>query len=225
MEIRICKTCDLEKSIDEFKVGRLSCIDCVKIAKSEANRKWYEKNRLTIIQKRLNYQQENRQDYNRRHREYREKLRLECYDILGNSCACGETDVVVFQIDHINDNGVEDRQLAPHQLLLKVRDKPEEYQILCANCNWRKRKSWLLRNSLTTELRNRAIVKYGGCCVECNTDDFEVLQFDHVNNDGVNNFRRRVMKDRYKSYINDDHDIQLLCCNCHQRKSLKLLKV
>jgi len=107
---------------------------------------------------------------------------------------------------------------------LKIISNPYGYQILCANCNWRKRESWLQRNKSTTNLRNQAIEKYGGCCVVCGVNDFEILQFDHINNDGANNYRCRVMKDRYDLYIKEDCDIQLLCCNDHQRKSLQLLK-
>jgi len=226
MPDRVCTTCKQNKSANQFGRVKSRCIDCDKIIKSERNKRWYENNREREIQKRLIYAKQNRSDCSRRHREYRERLRIECYNILGNVCICGETDQNVFQIDHINDDGGEDRrELAPHQLLLKVQDCPERHQILCANCNWRKRQSWLQRSEPVTKLRNKAIEKYGGCCFECSINDYEVLQFDHVDNDGVNNFRNRVMKKRYNSYIKEDHNVQLLCRNCHQRKSLELLKV
>lgn len=222
MIIKTCVKCNCDKPIDQFgKVG-MCCKDCINIEKAE----WYKKNRKTVIEKRLNYAKQNRIDCNRRNREYHERLRTECYNILGNICSCGETDKDVFQIDHINGGGnIEHQKLARHQFLLNVKSNPDKYQILCANCNWGKRESWLQRSKLVTELQNKAIEKYGGCCVECGINDFEILQFDHINNDGANNYRCRDMKTRYNSYIKKDHSIQLLCCNDHQRKSLRLLKV
>jgi hypothetical protein len=62
-------------------------------------------------------------------------------------------------------------------------------------------------------------------CNECGESDHEVLQFDHIDNDGINGSKYGVAASRYRKYINTDLNIQLLCCNCHQIKSVNKLKV
>lgn len=61
----------------------------------------------------------------------------------------------------------------------------------------------------------------GGKCAECGTEDYSVLQIDHINNDGhleftkgSFNFAHAIVKGRRKT-----DDLQLLCANCHHRKS------
>lgn len=66
-------------------------------------------------------------------------------ELLGGKCVhCGETDPVVLDFDHINDDGALHRQ--------KTKGKPgtnkctnylvkkdiDKFQLLCKNCNWRK---------------------------------------------------------------------------------------
>jgi len=59
------------------------------------------------------------------------------------SCArCGIDDIDVLTIDHINNNGAEERKNEKYgghlALLLKQCDYPEGYQVLCRNCNYKK---------------------------------------------------------------------------------------
>lgn len=64
----------------------------------------------------------------------------------GGACLhCGESDVIVLVLDHINDDGKVDRKENSHnggyKLYLKLRKKdyPQgKYQVLCHNCNFRK---------------------------------------------------------------------------------------
>lgn len=181
-----------------------------------------EKNRNLLRQKQRKYAKENREEQNRRAREYRAHLKEKCIELLGKQCSCGIDDQEVLQIDHKHDNGSEERQdLSPRQLLCRILKFPEEYQILCANCNWLKRGNWRLRTEEVSKLRDQAIEKYGGCCKICGNSNYEILQFDHINDDGNNRKRCRTMRKRYHSYINEDHKIQLLCCNDHQRKNMR----
>ena len=62
------------------------------------------------------------------------------------SCAwCGISDTDVLCIDHINDDGYEQRKNNPSRCgsglykWLRKNDYPEGYQVLCANCNLKKR--------------------------------------------------------------------------------------
>ncbi len=64
----------------------------------------------------------------------------EVYDLLGNRCvACGIKDERVLQIDHKYSDGNKERGLTRTQLYKKVEKQTKRYQLLCANCNWRKR--------------------------------------------------------------------------------------
>jgi hypothetical protein len=68
------------------------------------------------------------------------------YDILGNKCArCGFDDIRALQIDHINGNGKAERKLykGGQTVLYRmvIESNGENYQLLCANCNWIKRVS------------------------------------------------------------------------------------
>lgn len=67
------------------------------------------------------------------------------------------------------------------------------------------------------KLREKAIVKLGGKCIECGFNDHRALQIDHVNNDGYTErkliqtratYLNKVIKDKTGKY-------QLLCANCN----------
>jgi len=71
-------------------------------------------------------------------RNYHAKLREQCFDILGHSCArCGFSDKRALQFDHINGNGAEERKvykgLGVYRRIVAVGGIG--YQVLCANCN------------------------------------------------------------------------------------------
>lgn len=83
----------------------------------------------------------------------RSALRAECLKLLGGRCAmCGVTDERVLQFDHIHDDGAEARRAGfvgdalYRDILLRGL---AEYQILCANDNWRKRLAALEREKNT----------------------------------------------------------------------------
>lgn len=83
-----------------------------------------------------------------RNRIVREKLRMKVLEKLGKKCnnpncpiPSERMDLRALQIDHINGNGHEDRKHHnPVQYLNKVlKDTNENYQLLCAYCNWIKK--------------------------------------------------------------------------------------
>jgi len=69
------------------------------------------------------------------------RARVAAIWLLGHKCErCGNKDLRVLQIDHRKDNGAEERKtLHQAQVYMRVLRCPEEYQVLCANCNWLKR--------------------------------------------------------------------------------------
>uniref|UniRef100_A0A6M3J7Z6 Uncharacterized protein n=1 Tax=viral metagenome TaxID=1070528 RepID=A0A6M3J7Z6_9ZZZZ len=87
--------------------------------------------------------------YDKRNRaEYRRKIKLEVFAHYSKNnigCNyCGEDDLLVLCIDHINGGGTKERKSlgmrGGMQFYFWLRGKgfPEGYQVLCANCNLRK---------------------------------------------------------------------------------------
>jgi len=77
------------------------------------------------------------------------------------------------------------------------------------------------------ELTSEALAAYGGRCVDCEEDDPEVLTFDHVDNDGGQH-RRELAKGkrgsttqilRWAKQNGWPPRLQVLCANCHLRKT------
>ena len=77
--------------------------------------------------------------------------------------------------------------------------------------------------------RGKVIEEYGGKCVSCGNDDFDVLELDHINNDGYlknpryKGFRKGMHIRLYHKYIREGRikkqDLQLLCANCNRKKA------
>lgn len=83
------------------------------------------------------------------------EIRREVLQLLGGRCASkdcrwlsadgslGCTDLLCLQVDHVYDDGYTDRKGGTHQYWAKVRlavkQGSDRYQLLCANCNWKKR--------------------------------------------------------------------------------------
>lgn len=97
----------------------------------------------------------NKEDKARNHKEYKknnlpairaierrcyDKLRLEAVIAYGGKCSCGFDDARALQIDHVNDDGAEQRKSGLKGIRfyrwLKKNKFPVGFQILCANCNW-----------------------------------------------------------------------------------------
>ena len=78
-------------------------------------------------------------------RKHNQKRRQELLAVLGEPLCknCGFSDVRALQVDHINGDGHNDRRImkrySAQNLMKLVMEKPDNYQLLCANCNWIKR--------------------------------------------------------------------------------------
>jgi len=81
-----------------------------------------------------------KESYRRHH-----NLRLRVIALLGGKCvSCGESDWRCLQIDHVNDHGTRDRSkfstwTFQKYVLEEIEAGSKQYQLLCANCNWKKR--------------------------------------------------------------------------------------
>jgi hypothetical protein len=123
--------------------------------------KWYRANRERILndpKKRANikaWREKNSERFFKNLDIYRARLKKAVHEVLGNRCASitccwhnndgsvGCNDSRMLQIDHINGGGTKERrELSGHMIHLKILKMPHpenEYQLLCANCNWAKR--------------------------------------------------------------------------------------
>lgn len=81
----------------------------------------------------------------RLYRNYAKRVRRAVIALLGGECVmCHETDEDVLQVDHKEGakEGYNERERSGHGLYLAIvkgRRSVEEFQLLCANCNARKR--------------------------------------------------------------------------------------
>lgn len=78
---------------------------------------------------------------------------------------------------------------------------------------------YLLRNkSHYVSKRARALKHLGGKCVNCGNDDLEVLEGDHLYNNRKSCQILDLIKLYNKNMLESEH-IQLLCRNCHRKKT------
>lgn len=209
-----------QKGVNRYRMSR--CKACLKIIRADKYRANMSEERLRARERSVAHR--SRPDYrsraNRNCRLYNARLRRDVIKLLGGTCKiCGDNDQRVLQVDHIDGGGARERQThSMTQLYRKILSDATGYQLLCANCNWRKRDD-SKRSSKVSCLRSEALAKFGGLCVSCSCEDEEVLQFDHINGDGCIARKSRDMSRRYRQYIAGKHIIQLLCANCHQIKT------
>ena len=113
----------------------------------DSYKKWYEANKETArkqkreVMKKLRL--ENPQKYNAQSRKAKIKEKLSLFEMYGCKCVmCGFDDMRALSLDHKNDNGnIERKELGIRDTYrrAKAEYRPEEYQILCMNCQFIKR--------------------------------------------------------------------------------------
>lgn len=138
---KYCPDCKFEKLISEFgkNNGRhdgltIYCKDHIKLRRikykesTKSSRKLAKKNYLKSVKGKQNAKSK------------RNKLRNEALDKLGKACKfCGEKYYEFLSIDHVNNDGYEDKTHKQTKLKNIIKEKDlEKFQILCYNCNWEK---------------------------------------------------------------------------------------
>jgi hypothetical protein len=69
------------------------------------------------------------------------QLKVEVFSAYGKRCACcGETNPLLLQLDHVNNDGKKHRHLIWFQLYRRIKQAgfPNDFQLLCGSCNWAK---------------------------------------------------------------------------------------
>ena len=109
------------------------------------------------------YRQEKAEKVNKIARLSRLRRKVNVLNIYGGCkcCWCGEHDITVLTIDHINNNGASHRKNNPElgrggriYDWLKKNNYPSGYQVLCFNCNFVK----FLNNGILPENRKNKYV-------------------------------------------------------------------
>lgn len=161
MEKYVCKKCEKNKNYNEYhfrnsykdKIYRTGkCKICLRLEGNERRRQFKIKNLDEYLRQRRESAKRYRHNHPEKHysllRKWRENKRKQIMSLLGElKCKnCGFEDYRALQIDHINGGGNKQREKLKSTALsivflekeIRLKGK-EEYQILCANCNWIKR--------------------------------------------------------------------------------------
>jgi hypothetical protein len=105
---------------------------------------YYPRNRERKLAQNSDYQKTHLEGIQKNHREWYHNKRMEAFEKLGGKCCeCGESDWTCLQIDHIHGGGVQHhKKVQSYGIIIAVLTDPDaksKYQLLCANCNWKKR--------------------------------------------------------------------------------------
>lgn len=78
-----------------------------------------------------------KEEARRQYRKAYSNLRTKVFDLLGHECVrCGFSDKRALQVDHIHGGGSkEHRKIRNSGVYRRALKEPEDFQILCANCN------------------------------------------------------------------------------------------
>lgn len=241
MPKKTCKGCGKEKALTAFyretngKYGRRSrCIPCYATytdrLKHENLATYRERARLSAARWRRDHPTQARERGCETQKRRIAELSRQVRASLGDCCArCPVADPRVLHIDHKNDDGaIQRKAFASRESFLNfVLAKPGEFQLLCPNCNHRKRLATLsgpgTRQSAysikyVAKLRLAALECLGPRC-PCGQTDCDVLCIDHVNGGGLQD-RKRLggSGPMYRDVLVNPDKYQTLCHNCNWLK-------
>jgi hypothetical protein len=110
-------------------------------------KKWYEANKDRVKEMKklsmLKRRQENPDLHRKQSREAKARLKTSLFDLYGHACVrCNFVDKRALTLDHKLNNGNKERkELGERGVYTKAKNNylPNEYQILCMNCQFIKR--------------------------------------------------------------------------------------
>lgn len=143
-----CWKCNQTKSLICFYKNKSrhdglseACAEC----DNQLSKEYYIKNKDSILIRTRKTNKKRyllmKKDLLLKHLEYRINWRIKVIGHLGGICSkCKFSDIRALQIDHVNGEGIIDRNGKTVEFYKRViEDKEGKYQLLCANCNMIKR--------------------------------------------------------------------------------------
>ena len=258
LSMKKCDICKQELSLELFGKNRrnknglhTTCKSCKKILDKKyrennvfkvKNTKHlhYLKNKDHVIKRVNDYISNNRIKHNEWATIARQRLKSEVFSYYGKGqikCnCCEEKELHLLTIDHINGGGNKHREQEGIKTgystysWLKKNNFPEEFQVLCWNCQYIKRqeevspknptKRQLQCKEIKRSLKLECLSHYGDICF-CGEDNLTLLTLDHVNDDGAEH--RRNINQNFYTYLRqnnfpNDPPLQVLCIKCQYRK-------
>ena len=109
------------------------------------SKNWYHKTKERRRELMRDYRKRNREKIQQQQILNNKKRRMEILSMIGTKCVkCGFDDYRALHIDHVNGGGNKERKTHSHSWSYKfwknaLVERKEDYQVLCANCNWIKR--------------------------------------------------------------------------------------
>ena len=147
--MRICPRCKEEKDISEFTFSTGTQHSWCRPCRNTHKNIWAAKNPAKTRENHARYYKDNLQYVKQKSKDNRVKLKytvLEHYSKGKPKCViCGEQDIIVLCIDHVNGHGQEHRRQigrvggSAFYTWLIINGFPKGFQVLCFNCNMRKR--------------------------------------------------------------------------------------
>lgn len=208
--------------------------------RAEYNKKYWQKNKDVLLEDNKEWRSNNAahiQAYEKKRGPVRHlELKNKVFNHYGRKCVhCGNEDFNHLTLDHINNDGAENRKTLGtcgnnfYRWIVK-NDYPEGLQVLCANCNFRKwvkvseelregKQSASLKSYRKT--KKEVLVHYGAKCARCGEEDTAVLGLDHINGDGHKH--RKSSKQGIYTWAKQNgypDTLQVLCANCNQKKNI-----
>lgn len=132
------------EDIRQYKNRRYCSRNCADEARRKKAREYYAKHGDEIREHKKKYMRERRlknpERHNRQSREAKNRMREKLFNMYGHVCViCGFNDKRALTLDHIKNNGAEERKSigprGPWQRAIK-KYRPSEYRILCMNCQF-----------------------------------------------------------------------------------------
>lgn len=151
---------------------------------------------------------------------------------------CGSANINALSLDHLNSDGYlfKKHKISKSALWAKMHDFPPIFQVLCMNCQYRKRREkgeWgkvigarrAYSEKHSMQLKKDVLSNYSTSieCKWCGENDIVVLTLDHVNGDGKKDREQygngiALYRHLKKSGYPDAAKYQVLCASCNQIK-------
>ncbi|RDJ35314.1 MAG: hypothetical protein DWQ19_10900 [Crenarchaeota archaeon] len=254
--MKICSKCKLELPFDSFSKHSRSkdgLYYCCKICKAKEDREYrarhrdkikkkkhlyYEQNKDHIKCKTVRYQKHNPDKVKAYSKTARENLKIEIFNHYCNcniECKnCGQNQLHLLTVDHVNGGGSQHkRRIKNLYSWIKRNNFPEGFQVLCWNCQFRKKNeeakpenpqpNQIKQAEYVKNIKKEVLSHYGTTC-SCGESDDVVLTLDHINDNGAEH-RKKLGRRGFNFYLwlrknnfPNDPPLQVLCANCQYDK-------